>query len=56
MDGTEEPYGLVKVFKTDPMLARKFLEIHEEISNPWVRLRFLLYHWWETAWQWMGWN
>ena len=52
MDDTEEPYDLVQVFKTDPMLAREFLEIDEEISKPWVRVRFLLYHWWEMAWRW----
>jgi hypothetical protein len=33
---------LLELFESDPMAHREFLDIHDEISTPWFRLRFLV--------------
>ena len=39
---TQEKDPLLELFDADPMAHREFLDIHDEISNPWFRLRFLV--------------
>lgn len=39
----DDPFG----FDRDPMAWREFLDIHDEISTPWFRIRFFFALWWE---------
>jgi len=39
---TQEKDPLLELFDADPMAHREFLDIHDDISTPWFRLRFLV--------------
>ena len=44
---TDDDYQeLADLFRTDPMLAREFLDIHDELMrSPWFRIRFFVALW-----------
>jgi hypothetical protein len=54
MTADEEFFDIVEQFKTDPMLAWEFLDIHEEINTPWFRVCFYFYSWRQRVLQWLG--
>ena len=44
---------LLELFGTDPMAHREFLDIHDEISTTWFRLRCLVALGYEHAMRWL---
>jgi hypothetical protein len=56
MTTDEEFFDIVEHFKTDPMLAWEFLDIHEEINTPWFHVCFCFCTWRQRVLQWLGWE
>ena len=46
--------SLLELFEADPMAHREFLDIHDEISTPWFRVRFLVAVGWGHARRWLS--